>query len=44
MPDVVEKLINVYMENRSEETERFVDTVHRIGVVPFKERVYPEAK
>lgn len=43
MPDVVEKLINVYMENRTDEAERFVDTVRRIGVAPFKERVYAEA-
>jgi sulfite reductase (NADPH) hemoprotein beta-component len=37
---VVGKLIEVYLENRDSEAERFVDTVWRIGVEPFKERVY----
>jgi sulfite reductase (NADPH) hemoprotein beta-component len=39
MPDVVERLIDTYVELR-EDGERFVDTVARIGVGPFKERVY----
>lgn len=39
IPDVITGLINVYIENRTEE-ERFVDTCHRIGLQPFKERVY----
>lgn len=39
MPDVIEKLINVYVEKRTEE-ERFIDTYERIGIDPFKERVY----
>ena len=34
------KLIETYIDNREGEQERFVDTVHRIGVAPFKERVY----
>lgn len=42
MADVVEQLINVYIEQR-QEGERFVDTVRRVGVAPFKERVYSEA-
>jgi sulfite reductase (NADPH) hemoprotein beta-component len=37
---VIEKLIEVYLDNRDSEAERFVDTVWRIGVEPFKERVY----
>ena len=37
--DVVEKIINVYTENRTEE-ELFIDTYQRIGITPFKERVY----
>ena len=40
VPDVIEKLIAVYLEKRDSEAERFVDTVWRIGVEPFKERVY----
>ncbi len=39
MPDVVEKIVKVYLENRSAE-ERFLDTFDRIGIDPFKNRVY----
>jgi sulfite reductase (NADPH) hemoprotein beta-component len=39
MPDVVERLIDTYIELR-DDGERFVDTVHRLGIEPFKERVY----
>jgi len=40
VPDVIEKLIAVYLGKRDSEAERFVDTVWRIGVEPFKESVY----
>ncbi|WP_313552232.1 nitrite/sulfite reductase [Pseudomonas sp.] len=39
MPDVIEKIINVYVDQRTED-ERFIDTYRRIGIDPFKERVY----
>ena len=39
MPDVIEKVINVYVEQRTED-EQFLDTFRRIGIDPFKERVY----
>ncbi|MFC3854227.1 nitrite/sulfite reductase [Salinispirillum marinum] len=39
MADVVEKIIDVFVEQRTEE-ELFVDTVNRLGITPFKERVY----
>ncbi|MGE5470845.1 MAG: nitrite/sulfite reductase [Bacteroidota bacterium] len=39
MPDAVEKIIQVYIENRHPD-ERFLDTFDRIGVDPFKNRVY----
>ncbi|MCQ4317326.1 nitrite/sulfite reductase [Stutzerimonas zhaodongensis] len=39
MPDVIEKVIGVYVEQRTEE-EQFLDTFRRIGIDPFKERVY----
>jgi sulfite reductase (NADPH) hemoprotein beta-component len=39
MPDVIEKIINVYVGQRTED-ERFIDTYRRIGIEPFKERVY----
>ena len=41
MPDVISSVINTYIENRHED-ERFIDTVRRIGVEPFKTRVYAE--
>ena len=39
MPDVVAKIIKVYIENRHAD-ERFLDTLDRIGIDPFKNRVY----
>ena len=41
MPDVVERLIDTFVSLR-EEGERFIETVVRVGPVPFKERVYGE--
>ncbi len=40
VPDVIERLIDTYLEHRDSEAERFVDVVQRIGIEPFKERVY----
>jgi sulfite reductase (NADPH) hemoprotein beta-component len=40
IPDVIEKLIQVYLKRRDSEEERFVDVVWRTGIEPFKERVY----
>jgi sulfite reductase (NADPH) hemoprotein beta-component len=40
---VIEKLVGVYLERRDSEAERFVDVVHRVGIEPFKERVYGHA-
>jgi sulfite reductase (NADPH) hemoprotein beta-component len=40
VPDVIEKLINLYLTRRDSEEERFVDVVWRIGIEPFKEKVY----
>ncbi len=39
MPDVVAKIIQVYLDNRYAD-ERFIDTFDRIGIDPFKNRVY----
>lgn len=41
MPGVVQRLIEVYVRERHEE-ERFIDTVRRLGVAPFKAHVYAE--
>jgi sulfite reductase (NADPH) hemoprotein beta-component len=43
MPGVVTRLIETYLEHR-DGAERFVDTVERIGLAPFKERVYGAPK
>ncbi len=43
MPDVVEKLIDTYVDLRHED-ELFIDTVQRLGVAPFKARVYGDGR
>jgi sulfite reductase (NADPH) hemoprotein beta-component len=40
--DTIERILNVYVTERHEE-ERFLDTFRRIGVAPFKARVYAPA-
>jgi len=42
MPDVVEKIVDVYLENRKD-GENFLATYRRIGIDPYKERVYAKA-
>jgi sulfite reductase (NADPH) hemoprotein beta-component len=42
MPEVIEKILATYVELRQEE-ERFLDTYRRVGIDPFKERVYAKA-
>ncbi|KIF82356.1 nitrite/sulfite reductase [Noviherbaspirillum autotrophicum] len=39
VPGVVDRLLQVYVRDRLQ-GERFIDTVRRIGVEPFKEHVY----
>src|SRR5919108_470497 len=43
VPDVIERLIECYLERRDSEAERFIDVVQRIGIEPFKQRVYVNA-
>jgi sulfite reductase (NADPH) hemoprotein beta-component len=43
MPGVVQKLIEVYIRERHED-ERFIDTVRRLGIAPFKAHVYSDQK
>jgi sulfite reductase (NADPH) hemoprotein beta-component len=40
IPEVIERLIACYLAHRESEAERFVDTVGRIGLEPFKQHVY----
>ena len=42
VPDVIEKIIEVYFQRRNE-GELFIDTFKRIGLDPFKEHVYAQA-
>lgn len=45
VPDVIETLIRVYLELRERDDERFIETVERVGLEPFKQAVYaPDAK
>jgi sulfite reductase (NADPH) hemoprotein beta-component len=39
VPETIARLLAVYVEQRQPD-ERFLDTVRRLGVKPFKERVY----
>ncbi len=43
VPWVVQRLIEVYLEQREGEEERFVDCAHRLGIEPFKQHVYGKA-
>ena len=43
VPDVVEKLIEHYLEHRDSPEERFIDVVQRIGIEPFKRHIYGDA-
>jgi sulfite reductase (NADPH) hemoprotein beta-component len=43
VPDVVQKLIEIYLVKRDSEAERFIEVVHRIGIEPFKTAVYGNA-
>lgn len=43
VPGVVRRLIECYLERRDSDAERFVDTVHRIGIDPFKDYAYGRA-
>jgi len=43
VPWVVQRLIEVYLQEREGEDERFVDCAHRLGIEPFKQNVYGHA-
>jgi sulfite reductase (NADPH) hemoprotein beta-component len=40
--DVIEKIVNLYVELRHDD-ELFIDTYERVGMEPFKERIYGPA-
>ncbi len=43
VPEVIERIVQTFVDYR-EADERFVDTFQRIGLEPFKERVYAAAE
>jgi sulfite reductase (NADPH) hemoprotein beta-component len=42
VPEAIDQMVGLYLEKR-QDGERFIDTVRRLGVAPFKEVVYAEA-
>lgn len=42
MPDVIEKIVQAYCELRTA-NEPFIETLNRVGLAPFQERVYGES-
>ena len=42
VPSVIEKILNTYTDLRTEE-EHFLDTYRRVGIAPFKEKVYEKS-
>jgi sulfite reductase (NADPH) hemoprotein beta-component len=41
--EAIERIINVYLEQRANEDETFLHTYRRIGMEPFKQRIYATA-
>ena len=40
----VERIVDTYLELRSDKKEEFIETYRRIGLAPFKAALYPEAQ
>jgi sulfite reductase (NADPH) hemoprotein beta-component len=40
IPEAIDRILQVYLRERIDEGERFIDTVRRIGHAPFKDHVY----
>ncbi|WP_299549148.1 nitrite/sulfite reductase [uncultured Tateyamaria sp.] len=40
----VERIVDTYLDLRTDETEEFIDTYRRTGLTPFKAALYPETK
>jgi sulfite reductase (NADPH) hemoprotein beta-component len=41
--DAVQRIVEVYLERRNSEDETFLETYRRVGMAPFKSRLYPAA-
>ncbi|WP_374381478.1 nitrite/sulfite reductase [Dongia sp.] len=42
--DAIETVIDIYIDLRTDKSERFIDTYRRVGIEPFKEKVYDSLK
>ena len=40
VPEVIARILEVYVQQREDASETFLETVRRIGIEPFQERVY----
>jgi sulfite reductase (NADPH) hemoprotein beta-component len=40
----VERIVDTYLEQRSDKSEEFIETYRRVGLAPFKAALYPEAQ
>lgn len=40
----IERLVDAYLEHRTEKSETFLQTYRRLGIAPFKAALYPESK
>jgi sulfite reductase (NADPH) hemoprotein beta-component len=38
--ETIARILDVYVDERASNDESFLQTVRRIGIAPFKERVY----
>jgi sulfite reductase (NADPH) hemoprotein beta-component len=43
VPDMIERIVDVYLAERSSDEERFIDTFRRVGLARFKEALYAPA-
>ena len=40
VPDVIERILKIYLDKRQDSSEYFLDTYARIGIEPFKSQIY----
>ncbi|MCH8169097.1 MAG: nitrite/sulfite reductase, partial [Proteobacteria bacterium] len=43
LPDVIEKIVDTYLDLRQGRRETFLQTYRRVGMEPFKEALYATA-
>ena len=42
VPDAIERIVDIYLELRDGDGERFIDTYRRVGLDPFKAALQPK--